>query len=391
MKKFFVMYNSRIKFLKVFNNQGGARTLNWEFAYWWNTIERWYDEGLPRLSPINLKNLNYSQCVCGEALIYPGSILSKDVHIFFGFDEEMKSVPLDTQIIPRFRKKILRDEGNNIVLRNNDGKILKTRKDGTSMPLFLKYPVENKEDFKKLKKRYDTDFKKRLPKNWDKLKKDYKKRSYPLQLGMAPDGFFAVLRELMGFEKACMVFYDDPKFVIEIFDFYTTYWIELYLKVLEDTDIDYFHIFEDMAYRNGSFISPDIFKKFISPYLKKLIFSLRKKGIKNFGVDSDGNINELIPLWLETGINSIYPFEVGAGMDIETTRKQYPNLVIMGGINKNELSKDKYAINKELKKISRMLKKGKYIPFTDHMVNPDTSFENYKYYRENLKKIIDSV
>jgi len=63
----------------------------------------------------------------------------------------------------------------------------------------------------------------------------------------------------------------------------------------------------------------------------------------------------------------------------------------MGGINKNELSKDKYAINKELKKISRMLKKGKYIPFTDHMVNPDTSFENYKYYRENLKKIIDSV
>ena len=32
--------------------------------------------------------------------------------------------------------------------------------------------------------------------------------------------------------------------------------------------------------------------------------------------DSDGRIDDLIPIWIEAGINGLWPFEVQAGMDV---------------------------------------------------------------------------
>ncbi|MCL5986472.1 MAG: hypothetical protein M1371_07880 [Actinobacteria bacterium] len=112
--------------------------------------------------------------------------------------------------------------------------------------------------------------------------------------------------------------------------------------------------------------------------------------MKNIGVDSDGDISELIPLWMEAGINSTYPLEVAAGMNVEKVRKEYPDLVIWGGIDKVVIAKGRPFINEDLLKVRRVLDKGGYIPFADHTVIPDTSFENYKYFRDQLNRIISS-
>ena len=96
----------------------------------------------------------------------------------------------------------------------------------------------------------------------------------------------------------------------------------------------------------------------------------------------------MIPLFIECGITGLYPWEVQAGLDIERIRNEYPKLVIMGGVNKMALAQGKDAINKEISKVERMLGKGGYLPYTDHAVPPDISFENYRYFRERLKAII---
>ena len=64
-------------------------------------------------------------------------------------------------------------------------------------------------------------------------------------------------------------------------------------------------------------------------------------GIKHFIVDTDGNCEILIPLFLEAGVTGLFPFEVRAGMDIEKIREKYPNLIILGGIDKIALAKGK--------------------------------------------------
>lgn len=53
-----------------------------------------------------------------------------------------------------------------------------------------------------------------------------------------------------------------------------------------------------MAYKNGPMISPDIFREFMLPQYKKLTGFFKEYGIKNFFVDTDGNYEKLIPLFL---------------------------------------------------------------------------------------------
>ena len=50
---------------------------------------------------------------------------------------------------------------------------------------------------------------------------------------------------------------------------------------------------------------------------------IRAHRIPIYGIDSDGFIGELIPLWIETGINACDPIEVAARNDIVAFRAQF--------------------------------------------------------------------
>jgi len=119
-----------------------------------------------------------------------------------------------------------------------------------------------------------------------------------------------------------------------------------------------------------------------------LINFLKSKGIKYFLVDTDGKVDGLIPLFLEAGINVMIPFEQQAGNNLIEFRKNYPELRMMGGFDKNTLYKGKEYINKELEKMPYLISKGGYIPYSDHDVPPNSSWENFKYYRNKLQDII---
>ena len=99
----------------------------------------------------------------------------------------------------------------------------------------------------------------------------------------------------------------------------------------------------------------------------------------------------LIPLFLECGINVMYPFEQQAGNDMAILRKSFPELAMLGGFNKNVLAATKEDIDKELEKMPELISGGGYIPCADHLVPPNSSWENFKYYRQQLGKIIFST
>ena len=117
---------------------------------------------------------------------------------------------------------------------------------------------------------------------------------------------------------------------------------------------------------------------------------LRGYGIDVFSVDCDGNIDELIPIWLEAGINGMLPCEVAAGMDVVKMRKKYGrDIWIVGGIDKRALAQGRRAIDDEIyAKVPFMLENGGYIPSIDHEVPHDISLSNYRYYLEQLKKCV---
>ena len=136
-------------------------------------------------------------------------------------------------------------------------------------------------------------------------------------------------------------------------------------------------------------ISPKAFREFMTPYYTRLIRSLKADtDITMFCADSDGDVTKLIPLFIETGINMMLPFEVNSGMDIRTVRESYPDLVILGGLDKMALFADEKSVRAEVEgKVPWMLDRGGYIPSLDHNVSPEVSLENFERFLELVRAV----
>ena len=115
------------------------------------------------------------------------------------------------------------------------------------------------------------------------------------------------------------------------------------------------------------------------PAYQKVTSFLREMGVKIILVDTDGNIQKLVPLFMESGITAIFPFEIQAGNDILSFRRKYPRLQILGGIDKMKIALGKAAIDEELNsKIPFMLKAGGFVPHVDHQVHPEISWGEFQ-------------
>ena len=193
----------------------------------------------------------------------------------------------------------------------------------------------------------------------------------------------------MGEERLLLNFYDDPGFVRDFMNYLADFWIQLWGEALSEVKIDCVNFWEDMAYRSGPLISPEMFREFMLPPYQRVTSFLKEMGVKVILVDTDGNIEKLIPLFSESGITAIFPFEVQAGNDIVSLRKKYPHLQILGGIDKIKVAQGRKAIDEELNsRVPFMLQSGGYVPHIDHHVHPDVSWEDFKYYRSRLKEMI---
>jgi len=165
--------------------------------------------------------------------------------------------------------------------------------------------------------------------------------------------------------------------------------VEMAKGVLKDIRVDCARFWEDMAYKSGTLISPDMIRKYMLPRYKQITDYLRSQGVNILHADSDGNINELIPLWMEVGINFPWPLEVAAGMDGVALRKKCGKDIIIGGnIDKRVFAKGKDAVHEEvMSKVPYLVETGPYFPCLDHVVPPDVPLDGFRYYINLLREI----
>ena len=219
--------------------------------------------------------------------------------------------------------------------------------------------------------------------------KQYKNRDYPLALGGYPQGFFGTLSHLIGYENLFIWYVTQPELVHDILNTLTELWIAVYSEVLAQVEVDHWHIWEDISFGKGSMISPEMVREFLCPYIKRVGDFLKSRGVNILLLDTDGDCNSLIPIFIEAGVTGMYPFEAHCGMDIVKVRKQYPKLQMLGGIPKSEIPRGKERIDEILEPVDEVLKTGGYIPFGDHFIPPEVDFENFIYYRNKLNALID--
>jgi uroporphyrinogen-III decarboxylase len=385
--------NTQERFLAIMTFQKADRTLFWEMGYWKETLQRWYEEGLPRELDVTVA-LKSGEGVRGENAPHEEVFARErkrdvDVHNYLGFDKGVVCLPINSLLSPQFDKKIYEETEDSILFQDEFGVKKRMNKKVASRPQFLEWPAQDRRTFEVLKERLKPNFRDRIPPLWKELVREYRNRDFPLTIGGYPIGFYGALRFLMGEERLLFNFYDDPGLVHDFMNTLAEMWIGLWGETFSDISVDCVTFWEDMAYRSGPIISPKMFREFmLTPYRKVTSF-LQDMGVKIIMVDCDGNIEKLAPLFMEAGITAIYPFEVQAGNDIVSFRQKYPRLQILGGIDKMKIAMGKAAIDEELdSKIPVMLRSGGYIPHVDHHVHPDVSWENFKYYRARLEEII---
>jgi uroporphyrinogen decarboxylase len=112
------------------------------------------------------------------------------------------------------------------------------------------------------------------------------------------------------------------------------------------------------------------------------------EGIPLISVDTDGKPDDIVLPMMEAGVNYLWPMEVAAGCDVNDYRRRFPDLALMGGIDKRALARDPEAIDRELDRIWPAVETGRYIPELDHLIPDDVSWSNYAYYCRALKRRI---
>ena len=396
--------NARERFLSVVNFEPVDRTMLWAVGYWTDAVRRWHREGMPHRCEVPEEHPGGSSLSGhigvprpfqsgADALDDEASPLfacAQEIHNYFGLDQAMVHVPVSHWMSPPFEQEILEDHEEWLIWRDGSGIIKRDRKDRKSLPDWVGWPVNNRDEWEEVKaERLQPTLEGRLAADWDNRIKEFEDRDYPIVIGGCPAGFYGGARHLLGQERILTTFYDDPDFMHDVMDHLCDLYVGIYDQVLDQVDVDVCFVWEDMCYKNGPLISPAMFREFMLPNYQKLTACLRDHGITAIMVDTDGDARKLIPLFIEGGVTIMYSLEPQAGMDVVELRKSFPKLGLMGGMNKKVLAQGRQAIDEELdRKIPFMLSRGGYIPHLDHQAPPDISWADFKYYREKLNAMI---
>ena len=359
----------RERWLRVFREGHADRIPDIEFGYWHETVQRWHGEGLPERFD---------------------DAYGRDLEVYFGLDR-WETAPVNLNIIPSFKEEVLEDHGDRRIVRNGEGAICEVFTDGAStIPRYLQFAVHDRASWLEFKKRLDPDAPGRIPEDWDARVAAWESRTVPL--GIMGGSLYGWVRNWMGFEGAALMLYDDPWVVEDAIESITDLSVAILERVCPTIEFDYCMLWEDMCFKNGPMISPMHFKKLMVPRYRRITDVLRKHGCDIVLVDCDGCIHDLVGLWLEAGVNVMFPVEIHAGTDPQWMRNEFGrDMKMAGGIDKVALSNGKEAIDAHLEETRPLVEEGFFVPHVDHRVPPDISYEDYLYYLQRKREAFGIV
>lgn len=359
--------NERERFQAVMHYEPHDRGIIADFGFWDDTLPIWHEQGLPAW--VNAGNSD----------------------AFFGMDRYEREIGANVDLCPIFEYRVLEDRGDHEVVQQADGVRVLRKKFMGSIPQPQRHLLVDRESWRRhYKPRLDPARRERLPNGWEALVMAWKQPGRPTVLSLPGGSLYGKLRDWMGLEALSYVVYDDPAWFEEMVTTLADCIIGTLGRVLESgVQFDACGMWEDMCYRAGPLLSPRHFKQYLAPHYRRIADLVRSHDVDVLWVDCDGSIDKLIPLWLECGVNCMFPVEVGVwGADPVRYRKEYGrDLLMMGGFDKHILAGPKAGIEHEVQRLLPLVDEGGFIGFCDHRVPPDVPLENYMHYLMTARRV----
>lgn len=351
------------------------------FGFWKETLDAWKAQG---------------HLTEDEASEHPAATkLGFDIGWYASFGPDMGlRPPFEWTVVEEF------PDGSKHV-RNHDGVVVLQKPDVTSIPMEIEHILKDRASWEEhYKWRYewseDRVLKTRVwpddgpPTTFEDggleiLKRRHEERTTPF--GIRCGSLYGVIRNVMGMEGTCYMQVDDPELMIEIIDTVGDLTYRCVKYVLDaGLKFDFGHFWEDICFKSGPLVAPSYFAEHVGPHYKRITDALLEAGTDLVSLDCDGKIDALVPIWLENGVNVMFPMEVGTwGASIEPWREQYgKDIRGVGGMNKTVFGYDRQAVDAEIERLKPLVDLGGYIPCPDHRIAPEAKFDLVRYYCDRM-------
>ena len=349
------------------------------FGYWNETVQKWADEG-----HITHEEAD-AYCNLGDNGWGDRRIMDK-----LGFDFNWNyCVGSHVMLDPPFETVVLEEKADGSrIIRNGEGLICNIKPGVNSIPGEIGTSLTDREA-------WERDYLPRLQMNSKRPSVEYartlpapEERDYPIALHLG--SLMGHMRNILGVENLSYLYADDEDLYAEIVDTMCGLCYDCAKEMLQSgVKFDYGHYWEDICFKNGPLVSPKVFRELVGPWYKKINDMVNSYGIDIISLDCDGCIDHLVPIWLENGVNTMFPIEVGTwNASIAPWREQYGReLRGVGGMNKTVFARDKKAVEEEVERLKSLIDLGGFIPCPDHRIAPDAKFELVQYYCELMRKL----
>jgi len=379
--------NQRQRFIATMHYQPRDRSPICDFSFWDETVEVWHEQGLPRW--VNRTN---SDDFFGMDALFRCVLDAESTALVASADPSRPVLEgVFMGLMPPFEARVLEDRGDAELVQQPDGVHVLKKKFGTSIPLGQGHLLLDRRSWQEhYRPRLDPSDPRRYPDNWQQCTKLWCDPQRELPIFLCGGSFYGWLRNWMGLEAVSLAVYDDPAWFEEMVTTVADCVIGVLTRVLQTGGaFDGCALWEDMCYKSGPLLSPAQFKRYLSPHYRRLTDLLRRHGVDVVWVDCDGKIDELVPLWLDAGVNCMFPIEVGTwGADPVKFRKQYgKDLLLMGGFDKNILTRTDAEIEAEVRRLAPLVEEGGFIGFCDHRVPSNVSLESYLHYLKTVRRL----
>lgn len=347
------------------------------FGYWTELLAEWAEQGLIT------KDLAQS--------VRDGNEADRELDKLIGWDFNWsRTVGASNGLVPSFEYQELETlpDGSKRI-QNSVGLIERIKPGIDSIPSEDDYQLKDREAFEALYKPKMQFMPERI--NLDYFKAFNETRPQDVPVGLALGSVLGDIRNMTSVAGMSYLIYDeDEELFADIIDTYAEMQYQCAKTILETgAKFDFAHFWEDICFKNGPLLNPDLFDELCAKHYKKRTDLCHEYGIDIISLDCDGVTERLLPTWFNNGVNTMFPIEVGVwGDQFEAARNKFGKEMLgVGGMDKTALRKDKAAVDAEIERMKHLASLGGFIPCPDHRLMPGTRFELVQYYAEEIKKI----
>ncbi len=151
---------------------------------------------------------------------------------------------------------------------------------------------------------------------------------------------FTHVWEALGFTNFCEALFEDEEFVAEVFRQIGEAVVHISKKAIEAAG-DKFGAFwytDDLAFGTGTFVNPDVYRKYLFPYVKQICDMAHEKDAPVI-YHSDGALWSIFEDFYQMGINAIHPLEPNSMDAREVKEKWGDKFCLVGNIDLDLLSR----------------------------------------------------